>query len=350
MWCVPQIESNMKTLCFLLLASTAFVVAAASNDCYSKARGKLVQFNGKTIDVHLPCKYYALKYQRCGDYAINLSPGNIWVKDAYYLDTLWLGVNNTKTGKGWEGRTTNKLVVKFHNTDGERDLFNKKGGELNTDDLFNTGFVDGGPAAYIEDKDKTFRVTVQPWEPYNKNLKLHPFFKFECFDENAELNGYPAQVCGGESKTELDERARLPEFFVALSQKIFVTYHDVFMSDVVQVDERCIEAADIFQNVCDNSTRVTALKNCMDILNKKRNTECVSTFQCDPMEAFNNCMRWGCTGTGFQKSEKDLCIKVGEGIDLCGNITGPGNTGVTDRLTEAGCFNDYLTIEYKDEE
>ena len=59
-----------------------------------------------------------------------------------------------------------------------------------------------GAGVYIQDKEKTFRVTFTPWDPNNKAFKSSNW-KFECFDSSVVLNEYPAQMCGNYSSVVL---------------------------------------------------------------------------------------------------------------------------------------------------
>ncbi|KAL8560059.1 hypothetical protein ACOMHN_041528 [Nucella lapillus] len=335
----------MKFQCLILLACATVELAAKKRTCEHKPRARISQFNGHGNDVAFPCKYYFLKRQMCGKWQITLTPGLLWLQNNYYLDKLWIGINNTETSQGWEGRLTNKLVVKFYNSDQSTNLVNKKGGQLDASDIFETG-KEKKVTAFIKAKDDTFKMTFTAWDPSNRGKFPHPSFKFECYDADVQLNDYPTQVCGGLNYSRSVKRiAENAPYDIPERHSAMVIYHDVLMSDVVQTDPECIEAANITQNLCTDFTqRKMALKNCMDILLRPRHTECVTLFQCSPMQAFNNCMKWGCTGKGFDKKEKELCYNVGEAIDLCGNITGFGN--ISDRMRTANCFKEYLSIEY----
>ena len=55
------------------------------------------------------------------------------------------------------------------------------------------------------------------------------------------------------------------------------------------------------------------------------------------------CLRWGCTGKGFEKQEKELCQAVAEGIDYCPDFASSGN--LTDRVQAANCYTNFLRID-----
>ena len=70
------------------------------------------QFNQRSEDTKMPCKYHAVR-QVCGDYFINLTPGNLYMYPKYCLESLWLGIRMAGQSETlWEGRTTNKKAVK----------------------------------------------------------------------------------------------------------------------------------------------------------------------------------------------------------------------------------------------
>ena len=93
-----------------VLSLTALVTS--TEICKTNRGAKLIQFNNVTQDMLFPCKYWALREQKCGKYKINLSPGHRWLYPNYFLETLWLGVVDTESGLEWEGRTSNKIAVK----------------------------------------------------------------------------------------------------------------------------------------------------------------------------------------------------------------------------------------------
>ena len=80
---------------FNVLSLTALVTS--TEICKTDKGVKLKQFNNITQDMLFPCKYWALREQKCGKYKINLSPGHRWLYPKYFLDTLWLGVLDTNT-------------------------------------------------------------------------------------------------------------------------------------------------------------------------------------------------------------------------------------------------------------
>ncbi|KAK7107464.1 hypothetical protein V1264_015388 [Littorina saxatilis] len=312
--------------------------------CQSNRGENLIQFNGRNQDIFFPCKYWALHRQQCGKYIINLSPGNRWIFPKYQLDTIWLAVENSETGKVWEGRTTNKLAVKFFNSAGQRDLFNKKDGSVATSDVFEFG-KDEGVGVFIKDKEDTFKVTFTPWDPSNRKAFPNSDWKFECFDENAPLtNEYPAQLCGGEGKRLVMTRAK-EDFDLPNRFRMNAIYFDTLTNpDIVHTNPKCTNATDILLNTCQSDAqRLLVINNCKTILHDQRHTECVTNYNCDPMDVFNACVMWGCTGTGFDPANKAMCHEVAEGIDFCPEFAQSGNLSA--RVEAANCYKDFLKID-----
>ncbi|KAK7107465.1 uncharacterized protein [Littorina saxatilis] len=324
----------------LLLACVATAALAAPHECYSKRGENVIQFNGRNQDVFFPCKYWALRRQQCGKYLINLSPGNRWIYPKYQLDTLWLGVQNKDTGDFWEGRTTNKIAVKYFNSAGQKDLFNKKDGTVATSDEFVFGRKEDG--VYIMDKNQTFRVTFTPWDPSNRGQYPNSDWKFECFDMDAVLNEYPAQMCGGSGYKVVTNRTKT--LGLANRFRMNIIYFDTLTNpDIVHTNPKCSNATDILLNTCQSDAqRLHAINNCKDILHSQKHTKCVTNYNCDPMDVFNACIMWGCSGAGFDPEEKEMCHEVGEGIDFCPEFGSSGN--LTARVEDANCYKDFLTI------
>merc|ERR1711963_1263082 len=189
----------------LLLTCMAALGAGKKSLCRSNRGENMIQ------DIHLPCDYWTLKGQRCGRYSISLTPGNRWVYPKYQLDTLWLAVTDTETGSTWEGRTTNKLAVKYYNSMGDRDLYTKKGGDLETWEVlqFGSEVKNGKRRLFATDKEQNFKVTFIPWDPNNRKDYTNSDWEFECLVDEGELDrDYPKQMCGGEVKAEVADQAK----------------------------------------------------------------------------------------------------------------------------------------------
>ncbi|XP_070189734.1 uncharacterized protein [Littorina saxatilis] len=331
----------MKFFAVLVLACVVAATVAVKT-CYTNRGESVIQFNNRNQDVFFPCKYWALRRQQCGKYLITLSPGNRWIYPKYQLDTLWLGVENKDSGDFWEGRTTNKIAVKFFNSAGLKDLYNKKDGTSATSDLFEFG-RDAGVGVFIKDKEDTFKVTFTPWDPSNRKDFPNSEWKFECFDDNAVLNSYPAQICGGDVKREVLTRTKdvfdLPDRF-----RMDVIYFDTLTNaDIVHTNPKCSNATDILVNTCQtDAQRMFVINNCKTILHSQRHTECVTNYNCDPMDVFNACVMWGCSGTGFDPAETEMCHEVAEGIDFCPVFAQSGN--LTDRVMSTKCYKDFLVM------
>ncbi|GLT12957.1 hypothetical protein GCM10007928_51910 [Sulfitobacter porphyrae] len=340
----------MKILCLLLLAAFASVALAKKEKCRSKDKGVIEHFNGRANEVTIPCKYNALKHQQCGPYFITLTPGNVWLGERYYLNSLWLSVEHETSGKKWDFRTTNKLALKHYRSEGSRSLFNEK--TDNADDEFEYGLENGkGPTSFIQDKGgKYFKLTFDPWlsikkkgNKMDRKVSAHANFEFQCFaEEKEDYIDYPEQICGGFNKKVLD-RATEPPYNLQSNHRVTIIYYDILMSDVLQTDERCFNASNMIKNNCgDLDQQLLVLKNCMAILAKPKDTQCVTYYSCHPMDTFNACLEWGCGG--FDKDHPS-CHKLGEAIDLCSDITGPGN--ITERLRDSHCYKEFSTGKAK---
>merc|ERR1712121_47200 len=135
----------------------------------------LRQFNGKREITKMPCKYPAVR-QECGSYFINLTPGNLYLYPKYRMDSLWLGIEDISGGGVWEGRTDNRIAVKYINK-WISELFNKKDGNLLTDDVL--VFGRNNQETWVKAKNGDFKVTFTPWDPENDNFELSAW-SFEC--------------------------------------------------------------------------------------------------------------------------------------------------------------------------
>lgn len=315
-------------------------------------------FSKKDIALPVPCKYWAVKKQKCGKWKVSVTPGNRWLGKLYRLDTLWVSaIDDSDSNVRFEGRTTNKLAVKFINSKGTRNLFNKKGGNLNVDEIFNQGFDEDG-APYAEDKDKNFRITFQPWQKsysktYDKEKHAQSKFTFECFKDD-ELNDFPSQMCGNETKPDLLEMSKMDPFLMKggksdLNERIYLYYHLFMNEDVTQMDGRCIDAVNILNDNCTSfDERLDALKHCEQIIAGGRHTECVTKYSCDPMDIFNACLRWGCTGDKpWDKKNTGPCEETGAGIDLCPPFSSV-YADLTGVMRDANCYKDFLPLKTED--
>ncbi|KAL8606754.1 hypothetical protein ACOMHN_049583 [Nucella lapillus] len=347
----------MTLLYAALVVCAVAASAGAANTCEGRYNDKIKLFNNQTVYLALPCKYWALKSQKCGPYRLTLSPGNVWLGKMYRTNTIWLSVY--KYGDSsvyWDGRLTNKQVVKYINVYGtanERELFTKKNGNLATKNLFNQGLDDYGP--YVEDKGKNFRISFSPWDPRRAATEVkyrHSTFKFTCNTDDA-LEPYPKQICGNTTKEVIANRGR-NDFNLKGSgndlRELLTIYYDVFTNtDVVQVDDKCIEAVSIINSTnCTTQERtMKVIATCGEILGEIKHTTCVTAYSCDPMDIFNACLKWGCSGAeGFEKEYEEECQICGEGTDLCptfqsvyGNLTG--------HIQSAKCYKDFLPIAIK---
>ena len=73
--------------------------------------------------------------------------------------------------------------------------FNKKGGNLDTKDVFKFGDVNADNEVSLTSKGNTFKITFGLYEPYGSWHKSSGF-KFQCFSDNFEPSDYPTQLCG----------------------------------------------------------------------------------------------------------------------------------------------------------
>ncbi|KAK7107461.1 uncharacterized protein [Littorina saxatilis] len=317
----------MRTIIALLILS---MVAAtfASHAC--QGNGKMLQqFNGRKESTAMPCKYHAVR-TKCGKYFVNLTPGNIFVHPKYRLNTLWLGVRELDTDKEWEGRTDNKVAVKFFNG-WKSELFNKKDGVLNTEDVLT--FSKDAMGTHATAKNGDFKVTFVPWDPENDNFPLSKW-RFECNADDFEPASYPDQVCGSADKRETVERTEMLGF----DERTQTVFHDVFTNtNITQTNPKCANATMMLTEMCTEQQRKTAIITCGQILSSLKHTKCLTKYTCDPMDVFVDCIDWVCSDF----SDDAACERVGMGIDMCRTFR-DGN--LTMRVENAKCYTEFLPI------
>ena len=89
--------------------------ASSVEVCQAKRGKRVVTFSNTAESVRLPCKYNAVKDTICGSYRITISPGNMLETERgklYVTKTMWVAVENTQTGRRWEGRSELKIARK----------------------------------------------------------------------------------------------------------------------------------------------------------------------------------------------------------------------------------------------
>ena len=84
------------------------------------------------------------------------------------------------------------LSLQFFNN-WSSELFTKKSGDAETEDILVYG--KDGQSTWAEAKNGDFRVTFIPWDPENSAFPMSAW-SFECFSEDFQATGYPAQICG----------------------------------------------------------------------------------------------------------------------------------------------------------
>jgi len=309
----------------------AMTIAVVEGGKKCSGSGRMVrEFNGRREETFMPCKYDAVR-QQCGRYEINVTPGNIYLRPKYRVDSLWLGVKDTVTGDFWTGRTDNKIAVKFHNG-WNTELFNQKSGSVSTDDLL--VFGNQGKYGFVEAKNGDFRVSFQPWDPENEKYNLAEWV-FQCNDEDFEPLGFSSQVCGGRDDHETaDRRDEL-----GLKDRTQLIHYDVFTNtEIVQTNPKCANATRLMTEVCTEEQRLEAVMTCGQILSSKRHTQCITKYSCDPMDTFVDCVDWVCSGY----SDDFACERLGKQIDLCRNFR---QNDLSARVDNAKCFRDFLHID-----
>jgi len=330
---------NFSTICtiFLLAITVAAVQGGkkggkvtAGNTC--SGSGRMVrEFNGRREETFMPCKYDAVR-QQCGRYEINVSPGNVYFRPKYRIDSLWLGITDTETGDFWTGRTDNKIAVKYHNG-WNTELFNQKSGSVTTDELLVFGNED--KAGYVEAKNGDFRVSFTPWDPENKDYRLAKW-SFTCFANDFEAAGFSKQVCGGTDKHETSERRDE----LGLKDRTQLIHYDVFTNtEIEQTNPKCANATRLMTEECSESQRIEAVMTCGQILSSKRHTQCITKYSCDPMDSFVDCIDWVCSNY----KDDFACERLGQSIDLCRNFR---ENDLTARVDDAKCFRDFLHINH----
>ncbi|XP_076462134.1 uncharacterized protein LOC143294642 [Babylonia areolata] len=303
---------------------------SVSDTCSGNGRD-VTQFAGRKEATLMPCKYHAVR-QQCGKYMVTLTPGNVYLHPKYRLDSLWLGLRETgKGGKRWEGRTDNKIAVKYFNG-WKGDLFNKKDGNLGTEDVLRFGR--DCSKTWVEAKNGDFKVTFVPWDPENKDFPMSQW-SFECRAKGFTPSGYPQQVCGGEDDQEVAARTKE----LGLESREQTIFYDVFTNKAIrQMNPKCVNATRIMTEECNDKQKREAMITCTQILASYKHTKCVTKYSCDPMDTFLDCVDWVCSGY----KNDDACERVGRTIDLCRKFKAGG---LSEKVDKAKCFKDFLPIE-----
>ncbi|GLS81919.1 hypothetical protein GCM10007893_27660 [Paracoccus marinus] len=271
------------------------------------------------------------------------------------MTTVWLSIYSDDAN--FEIRTSNKIVIKFLDANGKgRSLFQDANSNTQSEDKFYELFEetistkDGVKWAHLKARNGDFTFSMTPWHPRESSYQ-EAMFRFECSSEDM-LYPFTTQMCGNGSKSHLSDLTtatsgetpfNLPDKF----ENLVVLYH-IFKSHLVQqTNEKCQEAVNIFRDTCDTFDKtLRALKHCHEILTSASHTLCVTRFSCDPMDVFNNCMKWGCMGEGFvanTDAEKEVCFALGEGIDLCPDFVSTSlDVNLTRRLIQSKCYKEYF--------
>ncbi|KAK7492980.1 hypothetical protein BaRGS_00015710, partial [Batillaria attramentaria] len=261
--------------------------AHAGNTCEVKLGNKLVPNGGKRAKLDVPCKYPAVR-QQCGDYFVRATPGNVYV-NRYFVNTLWVAVKH-KDGNYWEGRTSSKIAAKFINDAGEtRDAFNKKNGSIEADDLFD--FSKTETSIMAKAKDDSFDITFAPFDPLGDKHR-NVAFVFRCHKDDVPP-AFPAQICGGEDKKDVQYMAEELGFKPGKKFKPHMrdqTYYYAIFTDP-DLDQtptpKCGEARDTMLNVCpDDAKRKEAIENCYMILYSKPHRQCATKYSCALIDIF----------------------------------------------------------------
>ena len=82
--------------------------------CEAK-KGKIFTFSNTQERLKFPCKYNAVRGLICGDWKINVTPGNMLEPQRgshYVVRTMFVGVHNLVTDERWEGRSDLKIAKK----------------------------------------------------------------------------------------------------------------------------------------------------------------------------------------------------------------------------------------------
>nr|KAG5703960.1 hypothetical protein BaRGS_020557 [Batillaria attramentaria] len=240
--------------------------AELCNTCEVELGNKLITNGGKKAKLDVPCKYPAVR-QQCGDY--------FFINDA--------------------GET--------------RDAFNKKDGNIETDDLFDFSKTKNSIVARA--KDGSFDIVFGPFDPVGSKHR-NAAFVFRCREDDVPP-AFPAQICGGEDEKDVQYMAE--ELGIKPGKKFKphmrdqTYYYAIFTDpDLDQTpNPKCGEARDTMLNVCpDDAKRKEAIENCYMILYSKPHRQCATKYSCDLMDVFAACIKFVCS----DYTDMEACAEV----------------------------------------
>ncbi|KAK7107224.1 hypothetical protein V1264_015177 [Littorina saxatilis] len=171
---------------------------------------------------------------------------------------------------------------------------NKKGGILETSDVFNFVANDVDNLVILYEKNGQFKITYGVYEPGGRWHQTSGF-QFDCYSNIFVPTDYPTQLCGQGLPDEVKAYRNANGWTEDRRATIF---YNVFTNTaIVQTNPCCVDTASAMQTVCTTvAQRYKASKLCWPIVGDGLFHECVTHNSESAESAMKHCVEYVCSG------------------------------------------------------